>query len=66
MNVRIQTTGMGPSDVQICSPPAESAQDATTAIEALEKGLKDMQDLCDVVADKFWQARGEFMDRMEA
>ncbi|EOO02811.1 putative dna-directed rna polymerase i and iii 14 kda polypeptide protein [Phaeoacremonium minimum UCRPA7] len=30
--------------------------EGTTAIEALEKGLKDLQDLCDVVADKFWTA----------
>lgn len=29
----------------------------TTAIDALKKGLKDLQDLCDVVADKFWEAR---------
>ncbi|PSR94638.1 DNA-directed RNA polymerase I and III 14 KDA polypeptide [Coniella lustricola] len=29
----------------------------TTAIDALKKGLKDLQDLCDVVADKFWAAR---------
>lgn len=31
----------------------------TTAIDALKKGLKDLQDLCDVVADKFWDAREE-------
>lgn len=29
----------------------------TTAIDALKKGLKDLQELCDVVADKFWDAR---------
>ncbi|KAL1871727.1 hypothetical protein VTK73DRAFT_1867 [Phialemonium thermophilum] len=34
--------------------------EGTTAIEALEKGLKDLQDLCDVVATKFWTAREEF------
>jgi len=33
---------------------------STTAIEALEKGLKDLQDLCDVVAVKYWNARDEF------
>lgn len=33
--------------------------EGTTAIEALEKGLKDLQDLCDVVADKFWTAAQE-------
>ncbi|KUI64992.1 DNA-directed RNA polymerases I and III subunit RPAC2 [Cytospora mali] len=31
--------------------------DGTTAIDALKKGLKDLQDLCDVVAEKFWDAR---------
>jgi DNA-directed RNA polymerase I and III subunit RPAC2 len=35
--------------------------EGTTAIEALEKGLKDLQDLCDVVADKFWTARDSFV-----
>jgi DNA-directed RNA polymerase I and III subunit RPAC2 len=34
--------------------------EGTTAIEALEKGLKDVQDLCDVVATKFWTTREEF------
>ncbi|KAH8895056.1 RBP11-like subunits of RNA polymerase [Thozetella sp. PMI_491] len=31
-----------------------------TAIEALEKGFRDLQDLCDVVADKFWASREAF------
>lgn len=31
-----------------------------TAIAALEKGLKDLQDLCDVVADKYNEARQDF------
>ncbi|KAK0645940.1 DNA-directed RNA polymerase [Cercophora newfieldiana] len=34
----------------------------TTAIEALEKGLKDIQDLCDVVTDKFLVARKDFKE----
>ncbi|KAJ4423960.1 RNA polymerase subunit AC19 [Gnomoniopsis sp. IMI 355080] len=29
----------------------------TTAIDALKKGLRDLQELCDVVAEKFWDAR---------
>jgi DNA-directed RNA polymerases I and III subunit RPAC2 len=41
-------------------------EDDTTAVEALEKGLKDMQELCDVVAEKFWEAREDFMDRMQS
>ncbi|KAK4227915.1 DNA-directed RNA polymerases I and III subunit RPAC2 [Podospora fimiseda] len=32
--------------------------EGTTAIEALEKGLKDLQDLCDVVTEK-WVAESE-------
>ncbi|KAL2001157.1 hypothetical protein VTN02DRAFT_2181 [Thermoascus thermophilus] len=31
--------------------------DTTTAVEALEKGLDDLMDLCDVVTDKFTAAR---------
>ncbi|KAL1863808.1 RNA polymerase subunit AC19 [Paecilomyces lecythidis] len=44
--------------------------DNTTAVEALEKGLDDLMDLCDVVTDKFTTARDEFnatqQDRMTA
>ncbi|CRG88813.1 DNA-directed RNA polymerases I and III subunit RPAC2 [Talaromyces islandicus] len=32
----------------------------TTAAEALEKGLDDLMDLCDVVSDKFTVARDNF------
>ncbi|QKX60041.1 uncharacterized protein TRUGW13939_07183 [Talaromyces rugulosus] len=32
----------------------------TTAVEALEKGLDDLMDLCDVVTDKFTIARDNF------
>ncbi|KAL5319592.1 hypothetical protein ACEPPN_012647 [Leptodophora sp. 'Broadleaf-Isolate-01'] len=34
--------------------------EGTTAVEALEKGLTDLMDLCDVVADKFCKAREEY------
>ncbi|KIH90155.1 DNA-directed RNA polymerases I and III subunit RPAC2 [Sporothrix brasiliensis 5110] len=37
-----------------------------TAIEALEKGLRDLQDLCDVVGEKFWDARNQYMAATEA
>lgn len=37
---------------------AEDTQ--TTAFGALRKGLKDMIEACDVVTDKFTQARDEF------
>lgn len=34
--------------------------DSTTAVEALEKGLRDLQELCDVVTDQFVVAREKF------
>jgi len=34
--------------------------DGTTAYDALEKGLDDLMDLCDVVTDKFSKAKEEF------
>lgn len=37
-----------------------------TAIHALEKGLRDLQDLCDVVDDKYWSARNEFVAKAAA
>ncbi|KAL4999053.1 DNA-directed RNA polymerase I and III 14 KDA polypeptide [Aspergillus recurvatus] len=44
--------------------------DSTTAVEALEKGLDTLMDLCDVVTDKFTAARDEFSaeqaNRMES
>ncbi|KAJ9626653.1 uncharacterized protein PV06_00066 [Exophiala oligosperma] len=32
----------------------------TTAVDALRKGLVDMMDACDVITEKFTQARDEF------
>ncbi|CAK7268831.1 RNA polymerase subunit AC19 [Sporothrix epigloea] len=37
-----------------------------TAIEALEKGLRDLQDLCDVVGEKYWAARNQFVEAAAA
>ncbi|KAK0710959.1 DNA-directed RNA polymerases I and III subunit RPAC2 [Lasiosphaeris hirsuta] len=34
--------------------------EGTTAIDALQKGLKDLQDVCDVVSDKFVAAQKGF------
>ncbi|OTA61879.1 RBP11-like subunits of RNA polymerase [Hypoxylon sp. EC38] len=34
--------------------------DTTTAAAALAKGLQDLEDLCDVVAEEFWTKREEF------
>ncbi|CAK7221100.1 RNA polymerase subunit AC19 [Sporothrix curviconia] len=37
-----------------------------TAIDALEKGLRDLQDLCDVVGEKYWDARNQYVEAAEA
>lgn len=37
----------------------------TTATEALEKGFNDLMDLCDVVENKFEEARSEFQSGMQ-
>ncbi|KAL2815924.1 DNA-directed RNA polymerase [Aspergillus granulosus] len=61
----------GHPDVEFCGytipHPSESKMnlriqtyDTTTAIEALEKGLDTLMDLCDVVTDKFTTARDGF------
>ncbi|KAI0128797.1 DNA-directed RNA polymerase [Xylariales sp. AK1849] len=39
--------------------------DTTTAAKALAKGLQDLEDLCDVVADKFWSERNSFVEKMQ-
>ncbi|KAM7207387.1 hypothetical protein V8F20_002267 [Naviculisporaceae sp. PSN 640] len=62
-------------DVEFCAyaipHPAEARMnvriqtyEGTTAIQALQKGLRDLQDLADVVTEKFTAARDEFADRM--
>ncbi|KAL5334785.1 DNA-directed RNA polymerase [Aspergillus crustosus] len=44
--------------------------ESTTAVEALEKGLDTLMDLCDVVTDKFTEARDRYnvaqVGRMES
>lgn len=40
--------------------------EGTTAIQALEKGLRDIQELCDVVTDKFLVARKDFKEQMSS
>ncbi len=39
---------------------SSNTADATTVYDALEKGLDDLMSLCDVVTDKFTQARDAF------
>jgi DNA-directed RNA polymerase I and III subunit RPAC2 len=43
----------------------DSIIENTTAVEALEKGFNDLMDLCDVVVDKFVEARDAFEDQMK-
>ena len=67
MNLRIQTYGINtPLALRIRFEGLRTDYEieGTTAIEALEKGLKDVQDLCDVVATKFWDAREEFTNSL--
>jgi DNA-directed RNA polymerase I and III subunit RPAC2 len=44
----------------VCAVLLTTFSEGTTAIQALEKGLRDLQDLCDVVTDKFIDAREKF------
>lgn len=34
--------------------------EGVAAVDALKKGLTDLQDVCDVVAEKFWAERQAF------
>jgi hypothetical protein len=36
-----------------------------TAIAALQKGLRDLQELCDVVGSEFWTKREAFKARQD-
>jgi len=40
--------------------------EGTSATDALEKGLSDLIDLCDVVVDKFVDAHSDFQSKMES
>ncbi|KAG9235524.1 DNA-directed RNA polymerase [Amylocarpus encephaloides] len=40
--------------------------EGTTATEALEKGLNDLMDLCDVVSDKFMTAAEQFASKNQS
>jgi DNA-directed RNA polymerases I and III subunit RPAC2 len=63
MNIRIQTYGQYGS--YIISTQLTAFIEGTTAVEALEKGFDDLMDLCDVVVDKFVEAREAFEDQMK-
>lgn len=66
MNIRIQTYGKTWLLHREITHIRHSARtnayhiDTTTATAALEKGLQDLEDLCDVVGEKFWNARNKF------
>ncbi|KAF7539335.1 hypothetical protein G7054_g2233 [Neopestalotiopsis clavispora] len=63
MNIRIQTYGIVYLSLirNLASWETNGHTDTTTATAALAKGLKDLEDLCDVVEDKFWTARNEYV-----
>lgn len=60
MNIRIQTYGKLSSSCSTVSIPANPLVQDGTAVNALKKGLSDLQDVCDVVAEKFWSERQSF------
>lgn len=79
MNIRIQTWGTSNPSYCVVQPRSYSTMrihtpkhvpsltnptEGTTAIEALEKGLRDLQELSDVVTEKFKAAKEEFAERM--
>jgi hypothetical protein len=69
MNVRIQTYGLCPLRSVVTSEADNQkliCGTEGTAFDALEKGLDDLMDLCDVVAEKFAEAREEFVDKETA
>lgn len=39
--------------------------DGVSVYTVLEKGLQDLMDICDVVEDKFIEAREDFRNKME-
>ena len=60
MNIRIQTYGT----YQFPRREGEANMSLAegTAIDALKKGLGDLQEVCDVVADEFSAKRQQFND----
>ena len=72
MNIRIQTYGKYSDETYLPKTMASWLTDNifaedTTVWDALQKGLDDLMDLCNVVEEKFIAARDEFMaNRMEA
>lgn len=68
MNIRIQTWGKLRQDPSMAHRNAgvtglltQSTEDTgTTAYDALRKGLEDLMDACDIVTQKFGEARDEF------
>lgn len=68
MNVRVQTYGKSILSHSTGLPTLEpltfrlltATEEGTNVYDALEKGLDDLMDLCDVVTDKFTLARDAF------
>lgn len=67
MNLRIQTYG---KQMASSNPSSHATQmlgtEGTTVYDALEKGLDDLMDLCDVVTATFTDTRDDFAASMDA
>ncbi|KAM0346842.1 hypothetical protein ACHAPU_005182 [Fusarium lateritium] len=57
MNIRIQTYSMY---IPSCFTQLTNPRSGGTAVDALKKGLSDIQEVCDVVADEFWSKRQSY------
>lgn len=65
MNLRIQTYGKQMPLSNSSHFTQTFVTEGTTVYEALEKGLVDLMDLCDVVTTKFTDARDDFAASMD-
>ena len=66
MNIRIQTYGLWlPTDARALWNAANMSIEGTTVYDVLEKGFDDLMGLCDVVTEKFTEARDDFNARQK-
>ena len=59
MNIRIQTYGTSVSAILSYYVLTRGTTEGN-AVDALKKGLVDLQEACDVVADEFWTKRQQY------
>lgn len=66
MNLRIQTYGEFHAYILVENDSiADISIDGVSVYEVLDKGLKDLMDMCDVVEEKFIASRDEFVNKMQ-